>query len=213
MARTKLPQTAERRTRSDGRKSRQAILHEAGQLATVEGISGLSIGGLADAVGMSKSGIFAHFGSKEELQLATIDAASTVFTEKILAPAESPASGLDRLRALSNHFLSYLGDGVYPGGCFFAAVATETAARPGPVRDAALVTLNEFYGRLEQAARDARDEGEIDSSEDPEQLAFEVDSLLLLANLQFVISGDPASIARAHKALDRRLAAAAPSQS
>jgi AcrR family transcriptional regulator len=198
-----------RRTRADGAKSREAILHEAGQLATIEGIGGLSIGGLAEAVGMSKSGIFAHFGSKEELQLATIETASDVLEEKVIAPARAPATGLERLRSLADNFLGYVEDGVYPGGCFFASVASETAARPGPVRDAAVETLNGFYAGLVQAVRDAQAEGTIDRSEDPEQLAFEVDSFLLLANLRFVLSRDSAALESAREALDRRLAAAA----
>src|SRR6058998_2505585 len=89
-----------RKRRSDGERSRNAILEEAARLATVEGIGGLSIARLADAVGMSKSGLFAHFGSKEELQLATIEKADAVFTDKVFAPAAGAADGLDRLRRL-----------------------------------------------------------------------------------------------------------------
>src|SRR5436190_14086784 len=94
----------ERRRRSDGERSRNAILREAGQLATVEGISGLSISRLAEAVGMSKSGLFAHFGSKEELQLATVDSATALFNELVVAPALS-APGIERLRQLPENFL------------------------------------------------------------------------------------------------------------
>src|SRR3954451_8462415 len=113
--------TKERKRRSDGVRSRNAILREAAQLATVEGLAGLSIARLADAVGMSKSGLFAHFGSKEELQLATIDTASEIFTEQVIAPALTAAGGLERLRALAERFLIHVEENVFPGGCFFAS--------------------------------------------------------------------------------------------
>src|SRR3954470_20735610 len=108
-----------RRQRSDGERSRAAILHEAARLATVEGLDGLSLARLADAVGMSKSGLFAHFGSKEELQLATVEAARTTFDELVVSPAAEAAPGLPRLRAYIERFLDHVQEGVFPGGCFF----------------------------------------------------------------------------------------------
>src|ERR1041384_3558454 len=131
-----------RRRRSDGERSRNAILREAAQLATVVGIDGLSIGRLADAVGMSKSGLFAHFGSKEELQVATVEAASALFTEQVIEPAHGAPTGLERLRQLTDNFLRYV-EGVYPGGCFFASIAAEMDTRPGPVRDLAVRLTDE----------------------------------------------------------------------
>src|SRR3954468_7896575 len=123
-----------RKRRSDGERSRNAILREAAKLATVEGISGLSIARLADAVGMSKSGLFAHFGSKEELQLATVEKAEGVFTGVVYAPAEASA-GLARLRALVDGYLRYVQVETFPGGCFFASVLAEVDMHPGPVRE------------------------------------------------------------------------------
>jgi AcrR family transcriptional regulator len=199
-----------RKPRSDGERSRSAILHEAARLATVEGIDGLSISRLADAVGMSKSGLFAHFGSKEELQLATIDTAGAIFAEYVLEPAAAAPTGLERLRQLAENFLRHVEGDVFPGGCFFASVAAELDTRPGPVRDRAIRVVEEWVLLLEEAARDAQVEGAIDASEDPVQLAFEVDAFLLLANAHFVISGDPAALDRARRAIERRLAAAAP---
>jgi AcrR family transcriptional regulator len=114
-----------RKRRSDGERSRNAILRTAAQLATVEGIGGLSIGRLAEAVGMSKSGLFAHFGSKEELQLATIAAAHVFFDEQVIDPALEAPTGIDRLHALVENYLKHIQDGVYPGGCFFASVTPE----------------------------------------------------------------------------------------
>jgi AcrR family transcriptional regulator len=199
-----------RKQRSDGERSRNAILREAAQLATVEGIDGLSIGRLAEAVGMSKSGLFAHFGSKQELQLATIETASALFGELVIAPALLAPTGLERLRGLAENFLQHVEDNVYPGGCFFASVAAEMDTRPGPVRDAALQLTVEWTEQIETAVRDSQKEGAIDPSEDPEQLAFDLDAYLLLANLQFVSSQQRAPIDRARRAIDRRLSAAAP---
>jgi AcrR family transcriptional regulator len=199
-----------RRRRSDGERSRQAILHEAAQLATVEGLGGLSLSRLADAVGMSKSGLFAHFGSKEELQLATIETASALFAEQVVEPALKAPTGLERLRRLSENFLQHVESNVFPGGCFFASVAAEMDTHPGPIRDLAVQLVDDWFTLLATAVRDAQAEGAIDASEDPEQLAFELDANLLLANAQFVISQDPAPIERARRALERRLTEVAP---
>ena len=198
-----------RKRRSDGERSRNAILRKAGQLATVEGISGLSISRLADAVGMSKSGLFAHFGSKEDLQVATIETARGVFIEQVLAPALALPTGLERLRRLAENFLLYVEGGLYPGGCFFSSVAAEMAGRPGPVRDGAVEVLEEFSHQLEAAVRDAQSEGELDPSEDPEELAFELGSYLDHANAQFALSRQSAPIERARRALERRISEAA----
>ncbi len=142
------PKTGARKRRSDGERSRAAILREAGRLATVEGITGLSISRLAEAVGMSKSGLFAHFGSKQELQIATIQAARDVFTAQVIDPALAAQTGLERARQLVENFLRYVEGGLYPGGCFFASVAAEMAMRPGPVRDGAVQVLDEFSRQL-----------------------------------------------------------------
>jgi AcrR family transcriptional regulator len=194
-----------RRRRSDGERSRNAILREAARLATVEGISGVSISRLAEAVGMSKSGLFAHFGSKQELQVATIEAARAVFTAQVIEPALALPTGLERLRQLAENFLRYVEGGLYPGGCFFASVAAEMAMRPGPVRDGAVEVLEEFSRQLGSAVRDAQTEGEIDPSEDADQLAFELEAYLSRANAQFAMSQQRAPIDRARRALDRRI--------
>jgi AcrR family transcriptional regulator len=199
-----------RRPRSDGERSRSTILREAGQLATVEGIGGLSLSRLAEAVGMSKSGIFAHFGSKEELQLATIETASALFIEDVIVPASGAPTGIERLRQLVENFLRHVEEGVYPGGCFFASVAAEMDTHPGPVRDRAVQMTDDWLRQLESAVHDAQTEGAIDPSEDPEQLAFELDAYMLLANAQFVAGKGSRPIQRARSALARRLEAAAP---
>jgi AcrR family transcriptional regulator len=196
---------AKRRQRSDGERSRKVILDEAARLATVEGIGGLSLGRLADSVGMSKSGLFAHFGSKEELQLATVDAANEIFDTQVVEPAETASSGLERLRRLADGYLRYVQSGTFPGGCFFATVLVEVSMQPGAVRDRLLAFLGDWLGRLEAAIRDAQSEGDIDPDEDPGQLAFELESSLLLANTQFVVAQNAEPIERARRAIERRL--------
>jgi AcrR family transcriptional regulator len=207
---TAIARNRPRRRRSDGERSRNAILREAAQLATVEGISGLSIGRLADAVGMSKSGLYAHFGSKEELQLATIDTASALFAERVVAPALAAPTGIERLRRLAENFLAHVEEGVFPGGCFFAAVVAEMDTHPGPVRDSVVAASADWFRLVETAVRDAQAEGAIDPAEDAEQLAFELNGYLLFGNAQFVVGHDPAAMAMSHRAIERRLAAAAP---
>src|SRR4051794_13543917 len=149
-----------RRRRADGERSRAAILREAARLATVEGLDGLSLGRLADAVGMSKSGLFAHFGSKEELQLATVEAARAIFDELVIEPAREATPGLPRLRAYIARFLDHVEEGVFPGGCFFLSAVRRHRAPQGPVHHLALA-VSERSGSLltgaEARPHDARD--------------------------------------------------------
>jgi AcrR family transcriptional regulator len=194
--------------RSDGDRSRSAILDAAARLATTEGIGGLSMSRLADAVGMSKSGLFAHFGSKEELQLATIEKADSVFSAHVIEPALAAGGGLGQLRTLVSSYLAYLEADIYPGGCFFASVLAEVDTRPGAVRDRLVRFLADWLDRLETAVRDAQADGAIDPAEDPAQIAFEIEAALLLANAQYIVSRTPEPIERARRAIDRRLAAA-----
>jgi AcrR family transcriptional regulator len=191
-----------------GERSREAILDEAARLATVEGIDGLSIARLARAVGMSKSGLFGHFGSKEELQLATIEAALEIFQRRVLAPAEAASSGLERLHALADGYLHYIEADLFPGGCFFASVLSEMDTHPGPVRDRLVAFLADWLGRLEAAIREAQDEGSLHATEDPADLSFELEAALFLANAQYVVAHGPEPIERARRIIERRLAAA-----
>jgi AcrR family transcriptional regulator len=194
-----------RKQRSDGERSRQAILREAAKLATTEGLTGLSIARLADAVGMSKSGLFAHFGSKEELQLATIEAASEIFDEEVVRPALVEAAGIGRLRALAENFLQHVEARVFPGGCFFASVAAEMDTHPGPVRDRAIQMTDAWFTGLLAAVRDAQAEGSVDPAEDPAQLAFELNAYLLMANAAFVAMDSTVPLTAARRAIDRLL--------
>jgi AcrR family transcriptional regulator len=198
----------QRQRRSDGERSRNAILDEAARLATIEGLEGLSIGRLAQAVGMSKSGLFAHFGSKEELQLATVGAALDVFAHTVTDPAGQATTGIDRLHGLVDGFLHYVEVDTFPGGCFFASVLAEVDMRPGAVRDRMVQFLADWLGAIEQAVRDAQAEGALDRNEDAAQLTFEIEAALFLANAQYVVlrTGEP--LDRARRAIARRLAAA-----
>src|SRR5262245_54493864 len=146
-------------------RNRDTILREAARLATVEGIEGLSIARLASAVGLSKSGLFAHFRSKEELQLATIETADRIFRAEVIDPALQAPPGIARLRALCDEFLAHLHRDVFPGGCFFASVAAEIDTHPGPVHDRALTLVAEWFGQLETAVGQAQAEGSVRSEE------------------------------------------------
>jgi len=197
---------SERKRRSDGERSRAAILDRASQLATVEGIEGLSIGRLAEAVGMSKSGLYAHFGSKEELQLATIETAYDIFRSAVLAPAAAASTGRERLERLTEGYLAYIERDTFAGGCFFASVLSEVDTQPGPVRDRLVAFLGEWLGLLESAIREAQAEGSLDAAEDPAQLTFEIEAAIFLANAQFVVLHDAEPIDRARRAIAKRLA-------
>ena len=196
-----------RSPRSDGIRTRRAILDEAASLATVEGLDGLSLARLAERIGISKSGLFAHFGSKEELQLATVERATAIFDEVVVRPAAGAPDGLERLRALLEGFLGHVEVGVFPGGCFFASVAAELDTRSGPVRELALGVVADWTAALEAAVREAQDEGRIGRDVDPVQLVFELDAYLMLANAQFVASGSKDPLERARRAIADRLAA------
>jgi AcrR family transcriptional regulator len=196
-----------RRRRSDGEKSRAAILDAAMRLATIQGLDGLSIGHLAEHIGMSKSGLYAHFGSKEELQLATIDAASETFVREVIERARS-AEGAARLEALADSFLSYLERRVFPGGCFFAAAQAELDTHPGPVREKLRETQRRWLDYVERQVRGAQEMGELDPDEDAAQLAFELDAMLKMATSVFVLQDDPGALERARRGVETRVARA-----
>ena len=200
----------DRKPRSDGLRSRQTILRAAANLATVDGLEGITIGNLAAHIGMSKSGLYAHFGSKEELQLATVDTAGEIFSAEVIRPTEDIADPLEQLRALVDRFLSYLERRVFPGGCFFASVEVEFGTRPGAVQDRITATQRAWRGRLERLIREAQDAGSLDPAEDPAQLAFELDSYLLMGNTSFVLHDDPVHLERARAAIERRLSESSP---
>ena len=189
-----------------GERTRAAILQQAAQLATVEGLDGLSIGGLAAVTGMSKSGLYAHFGSKEELQLATIDAARASFIREVVSPAlSSVPEGRERLLALCEGFLSYVERRVFPGGCFFVATSAELGSRPGTVHDRVAAYQRQWSELLRQTAREADAHGELPAGADADQLAFELGAILAGSNIVAVLHSDDAAIERARRAVRRAL--------
>ena len=191
-------------------KTRQAILAHAARVGSAEGLEAVSLQRLATDLGISKSGLFAHFGSKEELHMATIDAAARIFTDEVIRPALATPRGAGRVWALCNSWLSYLERGVFPGGCFFWAVAEEfDSRRPGPVRDSVLEKKNYWSYTLQRAVREAQEAGEIDAGVDPEQLAWELDSLLGGANSGFKNEEGVRAIDRGRRGIRDRLTRAA----
>lgn len=194
-----------RRQRSDGARSRRAILTASARLATTEGLRGLSIGDLAQHIGMSKSGLYAHFGSKEELQLATVEAAAEIFDAEVVRPALAAAGPLERLTRLLDGFLVHVGGGTFPGGCFFAAAAAELDTHPGRVRERVAGFQSAWLRRLVELIGEARSAGELAAAEDPAQLAFELNSMLALANSTYVMFADREVFDRARAGIERRL--------
>jgi AcrR family transcriptional regulator len=192
-----------------GDRSRDTILQAAAQVATVEGLEGLSIGRLASEVGMSKSGLYAHFRSKLELQLATIETASEMFQREVIGPGQAAPPGTARILALCDAFLSHVERGVFRGGCFICSVAAEMKVRPGPVRDRISEFAAGWLRTLEDAVSEAQLRDEIAPEIDPAQLAFESDALLTLASLAFPLFGDPAILERARLGVRDRLRTAA----
>ena len=156
-----------RRPRADGERTRGAILRAATSLATVDGLEGLSIGHLAAAIGISKSGLYAHFGSKQELQLATVEEAGRIFAEEVVQPALAAPAGLAQLVAVCEAFFDYLQRRTFPGGCFFAAAALEMGTRPGPVKERVAAFQSEFVALIRGFAATAIEQHELPASDDP----------------------------------------------
>lgn len=192
-------------TAAKGQRTRAAILDEAARLATVIGLEGLTIGRVAAAIGMSKSGLYAHFGAKRELQLATIQSARETFIAEVLRPALAEPKGIARLLGACEAFLSHVERGVFPGGCFFAAAAAEFGTQPGPVRDAVAAQQREWLALLERLAREAQELGELEPGVDPTQLAFELNAVLVAANTSFILQGDAGVFMRARLAIRERV--------
>jgi AcrR family transcriptional regulator len=160
-------------------------------LATTRGLEGLSIGELAQHIGMSKSGLYAHFKSKEELELATIETAAEIFDQDVLSPARAAPAGLSRVLALSEAFLGHLQRRIFPGGCFFANVAVQLAARPGRPRDRIMEVLAQWLGLFTSALREAVTVGELPRDADIDQIAFELNAMLIRANFNWILTGEP----------------------
>jgi AcrR family transcriptional regulator len=191
--------------KTKGERTRHAILTTAAELATQEGLEPLSIGRLALATGMSKSGLFAHFGSKEDLQLATVDHAAQLFVDEVIAPARAAPRGLARVWALCDRMIDYAERQVFPGGCFFAATSFEFNHKPGPVRDRIEEMIRSWLSYLEHAVEQAQEAGELTGEPGAREIAFQLDAFAQAANAQYQLFRDEAVFDEARRAIRERL--------
>jgi AcrR family transcriptional regulator len=189
-----------------GEQTRVAILDEALRVASKLGLEGLTIGGLAEATGMSKSGLFAHFGSREDLQLAVLEHAAQRYGETVLIPALKIERGLPRLRAMFAHWLDWTLASGLPGGCIMIAAAAEYDDRPGPIRDAVIANQHRGNAVTRKAVRLAIEEGHLKTDTDPEQITFELLGIVLASHNHRRLLGDKEARKRALKAFDELVA-------
>jgi AcrR family transcriptional regulator len=197
--------SVERKRRADGERTREAIVRRAVSLATVDGLEGLSIGNLAGALDMSKSGVYAHFGSKQDLQLATVDEAERIFRAAVIEPASAAPAGLAQLVALCDAFFDYLERRTFPGGCFFAGAVLEMGTRPGPVSERVAAFQSALTALIRRFIVTALEQHELPADEDPDGLTFEIGGMILAANSNFVLRQDPAALEMAKTVVRRRL--------
>ena len=191
----------EPRRRSDGEQTHAAILEAAMRLASIEGLSSLTIGRLADEVGVSRSGVFAHFRSKQRLQQETIAAASEVFEREVLRPGLDAPEGLAQLEGFCEAYLSYVERKVFPGGCFFAQLLAEFDAPDGVIHDQVASFQQGGMTLLEGLIVTAQQREELDPDVDPGQLAFELYAALELANYFSTLHRDPGIVGRGRQAV------------
>jgi len=202
------PQTPgrERRARASGDRSRARVLEHAASLATLEGLDGVSIARLAAATGMPKSSVYVLFGSKEELQLATIDAARANFIRHVVTPAIATApSGRQLLQRLCDGYLDYVKQRIFPGGCFFVTASAEMGGRHGPVRDRVALYQRQWRQLLSETSRQAHTAHELPPDTDPDQLAFELGAILAGTDIAAILLDDNTIIDRARQAVRARL--------
>ena len=197
-----------RKPRADGALSRGVILNAAARLATTQGLEGLSLGNLARHIGMSKSGLFAHFKSKEDLELATIETAAEIFQHDVIDRVPGSSAGLARVSALTDAVLQHLARRIFPGGCFFASVAAQLAPRPGRARDRVVHLQAAWVDQFTAALREARETGEISRDVDVEQLVFEITSMMFRANFVWIMTHDQRVLGQARRGVENVLSRA-----
>ena len=191
---------------SKGEQTRTAILDEALKIASRLGLEGLTIGSLADATGMSKSGLFAHFGSREDLQLAVLEHAAQRYGEKVFVPVLKIERGLPRLRALFERWLDWAIASGLPGGCIMISAANEYDDRPGPIRDAVIANQHRGNAITQKAVRLAMEEGHLRPDTDPEQISFELLGIVLATHNHRRLLGDKEARKRALTAFEELIA-------
>ncbi len=195
------------RARASGERTRGAILRAVASLATVDGLDRLSLGNVAAALGMSKSGLQAHFGSKQELQLALVEEAARIFAEEVVQPALAAPPGLPQLTAVCEAFFDHLERRTFPGGCFMATAALEMGSRPGPVKEVITAFQDQFGALIRGFAATAVDRNELLPEEDPDRLAFELNGIMLATDTNYVTHDDPAVLDLARQIVHQRLGA------
>jgi AcrR family transcriptional regulator len=196
-----------RRSEAAVAESRDAVTQAAVERASVEGLEGLTIGGLAEETEMRKSSVFSLFGSKRELQRATLESAVDQFKDEVWGPVADQPPGVSRLLALCDSWLAYHEREVMPGGCFLTTATIEYDARPGPLRDAVARTMERWLGVLEREAAVAIDAGELPPDTDPADVAFQLNALAAAASYGFQLWRDPEVFARARRSMRRVLTA------
>jgi len=194
-----------RRSAAAVAETRAAVTETAVDRASVEGLEGLTLGALAGEMEMRKSSVFSLFGSKEELQRATLDAAVDQFTDEVWGPVADEQAGLPRLLAICDSWLDYHRRESLPGGCFLTTATIEYDARPGPLRDQVAQTMKRWLGLLEREAATAIDAGELPSGIDPADIAFELNALAAAASYGFQLNRDPKVFDRARRSMRRAL--------
>jgi AcrR family transcriptional regulator len=193
------------RPQARGLRTREAILASAVDIASAHGLEGLTVGSLAAQLRMSKSGLFAHFGSKEELQLATIEVARQIFIDHVSRPAISAPKGMPRLWGLIDHWLALVEKRVFSGGCFFSAASFEFDSRRGVVRDRIAAIMREWIDVLVRAVQQAQDAGHIRSKVNPTRLAFEIQGVAMGAHWAHQLLDDKQAYSRARATVLEKL--------
>lgn len=194
-----------RRSNAEALRTREAIIDQAVQTASVEGLEGVTIGGLADALRMSKAGVIGHFGNKADLQRAALAQAQAMFVEQVWGPAEHEAPGLPRLRAICEAWISHLVDSPFEGGCFMTTASTEWDARHGALREDVRSGMERWRKVLKREARFAIEAGDLTGEADPDQIAFELLAVAMGLNQSIQLLDDPHAAARGRRAMRRVL--------
>lgn len=195
-----------RRALADVDADRALTLRAAVDVASVVGLEGLTLGRLAEQLGMSKSGLAGRFESKEQLQLATLELASEMFRAAVYEPAAEQPPGRVRLLAICDHWISYLGEPCFPGGCFLTSASVEFDAREGAVRDAVAAAMRRWLRVLRNEATAAVAAGELPADADPAEIAFALNALAVGTNCDYQLHGDPRALRRGRRSMAAVLA-------
>lgn len=193
------------RRQARGLRTREAILARAVDIASVQGLEGLTVGSLAEHLHMSKSGLFAHFGSKQDLQLATIEAARSIFIKEVTRPAISAPKGMPRLWGLLEKWLVLVEKRIFAGGCFFSAASFEFDGRRGAVHDRIAAIMHEWIAAITRAVYEAQKAGHLDPKIDPTRLAFEIHAIAMGAHWAFQLLDDRHAYSRARTIILEKL--------